>query len=297
MSGGAVWRCGGGSPNWRGATWPKWTRTATCSPSRAAVGWWRSSTCRTHRLTTCCHRGAYPGGNPAAGWNGGGGSGCRHPLPAAARSVAGDPRRLRGRLLRRHGGRSRAAEGFQQGGFHRPRVVQMAFLDRAKAPDVIRDRGDLDGQTMVVMVQTRQKFAQRLLVVGYQLALHLPLRRVAERVEAGAAQTLHPGEHLEGLQHPGTIGLLLRLSRRRVDLRQHGRGQMELQLVVALELLAELLQEGAVGVEPGDLVLVLVGQQLEVVAGDSLGQAGQSAGALALDLADPVDLALIAGGI
>ena len=62
---------------------------------------------------------------------------------------------------------------------------------------------------------------------------------------------------------------------------QHGRRQMEVQLVVALELVAELLQERAVGVEPSDLVLVLVGQQLEVVAGDRFGQAGETTGALA----------------
>ena len=47
---------------------------------------------------------------------------------------------------------------------------------------------------------------------------------------------------------------------------------MELELRPALELATDLGQEGAVRIEPRDLVLVLVGQQLEVVAGDRLGE-------------------------
>ncbi len=47
---------------------------------------------------------------------------------------------------------------------------------------------------------------------------------------------------------------------------------MELQPVVALELRLELLAEFRLAVEACDLVLVLVGQELEVVAGDGLGQ-------------------------
>ena len=94
------------------------------------------------------------------------------------------------------------AEGFQQSRLLRPRVGQMAFLDRTEAPDGIRDRRDLDGQTMVLMVQAGQKLAQRLLVVGDKLALHLPFRRAAERVEPGAAQALHPGQKVRLLSFP-----------------------------------------------------------------------------------------------
>ncbi|MDC6641755.1 hypothetical protein OEZ79_26695, partial [Leclercia adecarboxylata] len=47
---------------------------------------------------------------------------------------------------------------------------------------------------------------------------------------------------------------------------------MELQLVVALELRLELLAEFRLTVEARYPVLILVGQELEVVAGDGLGQ-------------------------
>ena len=44
------------------------------------------------------------------------------------------------------------------------------------------------------------------------------------------------------------------------------------ELVVALEHAGDLVGEGGVGVQAGDLVLVLVGHQLEQVARHGLGQ-------------------------
>ena len=44
-----------------------------------------------------------------------------------------------------------------------------------------------------------------------------------------------------------------------------------------------------VGVEPRHLVLVLIGEELEVVAGHRLGQRGAAWAVLGLGLADPVD--------
>ena len=51
------------------------------------------------------------------------------------------------------------------------------------------------------------------------------------------------------------------------------RGEVEFQLVAALELLVELGLEGRVGIKPRHLVLVLVGQQLGVVARHRFGEA------------------------
>jgi hypothetical protein len=47
---------------------------------------------------------------------------------------------------------------------------------------------------------------------------------------------------------------------------------VEAQRVAALEAGVEAGAEGRVGEQPGDFVLVLVGQQLEVVAGHRVGE-------------------------
>src|SRR3546814_16962299 len=49
-------------------------------------------------------------------------------------------------------------------------------------------------------------------------------------------------------------------------------------VLVALELGVQFLQEIAVGIEPRDLVLVLVGHQLVGIARDRLGEAGHALG-------------------
>ncbi len=72
---------------------------------------------------------------------------------------------------------------------------------------------------------------------------------------------------------------------------------MEGELVVALELRGELLQELAVGVEARHLVLVLVGHQLVERFGDGLGESGTATGLVLLDLGDLVDEGAVARGI
>ena len=57
---------------------------------------------------------------------------------------------------------------------------------------------------------------------------------------------------------------------------------MELQLVVALELPLEPGLEGGVGVQARHLVLVLVGEQLGVVARDRFGQLASGPASLLL---------------
>src|SRR5262249_59841499 len=66
-----------------------------------------------------------------------------------------------------------------------------------------------------------------------------------------------------------------------------GRGEVDLDRVVALELRGELALEVAVRVEARDLVLVLVGEELEVVTGDRLGERARAGHGLALACGDP----------
>ena len=87
------------------------------------------------------------------------------------------------------------------------------------------------------------------LVFADQAALHAALLGVAEDVELGAAQALQRGEQAERRHHPGAVFALLELAGRRIALGEQRRRQMEGELVVALELRAELLQELAVAVE------------------------------------------------
>ena len=98
-------------------------------------------------------------------------------------------------------------------------------------------------------------------------------------------------------KHPGAEAAFLQVAGGGVAVGQQRRGQVELEAVPALELGPELALEGAVGVEPGHLVLVLVGHELEEVARDRLGErwaAGED-GRLACPHA--LDRRPVAGGI
>ncbi len=69
---------------------------------------------------------------------------------------------------------------------------------------------------------------------------------------------------------------------------------MELELVVAVELLVQAGLEGGLGVEARDLVLVFVGQELRVIERDGFREAGLAD--LLLSGADLVDQCLVALG-
>ena len=73
-------------------------------------------------------------------------------------------------------------------------------------------------------------------------------------------------------QHPGPETALLQMAGDRVPLRQQRRGHVKLQLHIALELCRQPLPERLSGIEPGNLILILVGQKLEVIARHSFGQ-------------------------
>src|SRR5690606_10434352 len=111
---------------------------------------------------------------------------------------------------------------------------------------------------------------------------------VAEYVERTTAQTLESGQHAEGLEHPRAVFGLAQIALG-VLLRQQGRREMEMDLEVALESLADLLLEIAAGVEPGDFVFVLVGHQLEGVPSDRPAQGVEARRAFLLDPAHLVD--------
>ena len=114
------------------------------------------------------------------------------------------------------------------------------------------------------------------LVLGDQPALLAPLRRVAERIERGAAQPLELREHGHGREHPRAVGALAGLAGRGILRGPQRRREVHPQAIVALELARHARREVAVGVEPGHLVLVLVGHQLEEVARHRLGERASS---------------------
>ena len=54
--------------------------------------------------------------------------------------------------------------------------------------------------------------------------------------------------------------------------REKRRGEMNLELHIALELLLDLLREPAIGIKPRHLIFVLDGHELVKIAGDGFGQ-------------------------
>ena len=150
---------------------------------------------------------------------------------------------------------------------------------------------------MVVAVEVGEQGFQRRLVVGDQSALHLSFGGVGEDVEGGAAQGFEAGEDAEDVHHPGAELPFAQGAGERVAVAEDRRGQVEGEGEVAVELVAEGLFEPAVGVEPGDLVFVLGGEQLEIRAGDRLGEVGAAGHAFGLGLAHFVDERGVAGGI
>ncbi|KAF1853937.1 hypothetical protein Lal_00005148 [Lupinus albus] len=194
-------------------------------------------------------------------------------------------------------GGDRGAEGFQQLGLLCLGDRHVARLDRAVAAHLHRQLGDLHRQIELLAGQAVQQLAHHRLIVGDQLAFLAALGGAAERVEPGAAQALALGEQAQDRQHPRAEALLLRFAAIRFGLAHHRRGHVEGQLPVALEHALDILDEAAVGVEAGHLILVLVGHQLEVGAGDRLGQRGGAGNLLLLGPAGPVDQRVEAGGI
>ena len=96
---------------------------------------------------------------------------------------------------------------------------------------------------------------------------------IAEDIEGRAAQAPQPGQPAEGGEHPGAEGELADAPGGRVGPGQEGRGEVEAQAEVALELAVHRLAEARIAEQAGHFVLVLVGQQLEVMAQYRFGEA------------------------
>src|SRR5690606_36710539 len=92
-------------------------------------------------------------------------------------------------------------------------------------------------------------------------------------------------------------GALLRLAGIRIDFQKQWPRQVKRQPIVALELRLQLAHEGAFGVEAGDLVLILVGEQLEVIARYRFGQPSFARHALLLRLLHPTYERFVTPGV
>ena len=138
---------------------------------------------------------------------------------------------------------------------------------------------------------------ERSLVLADQLPLAPPVRGPAEGIEGRAAQELELREQAEPAEHPGPEDPLARAAGVGIARIRDLRREMQLDAVPALELALELPAEGAVRPEPRDLVLVLVGEQLEVVTRDRLGEAAASGRALALARRHALDQLAVAARV
>ena len=141
----------------------------------------------------------------------------------------------------------------------------------AVSANVLGDAGDVGGQGEFRRRQRLQHFVDRRGVLTDQRTLDLAFFRFAEHIEGRPAQALELGQQLETGQHPGAELAFLQLALV-VFSGQQRRGEVVIQLVVALELRGHLVEKTAVGVQACNLVFVLVGHQLEQVAGNRFSQ-------------------------
>ncbi|MNK68904.1 hypothetical protein D3C87_882830 [compost metagenome] len=139
----------------------------------------------------------------------------------------------------------------------------------AKAADRIRHVGQFERRVAVGGVQgARERFRQGQ-VVGGELPLHAALGRLAEDVQPGPTHALHRRQRAERQRHPGAKGALLQAALR-IAAGERGRRQVIAHAVVAarlaLELRAQPVLEGGIGIQASDLVFILVGHELGQVA-------------------------------
>src|SRR6266513_3524129 len=184
--------------------------------------------------------------------------------------------RVRAMLRGSHRGPRRAECG-EQSGFLLLRLVQMAPLDVAEAADVLGYARDLHRELSVLAVQVFEQLGDCLLVLADPPPLGPALFGVAEYIQRGAAQALQLREDPERGHHPAAELRFARFSRARIGLIENGRGEVEFQLVAAIEHAFDPSRECRVGIESRNLVFVLVRHELEGVAGDGLGERGAGA--------------------
>src|SRR3954470_12784269 len=174
-------------------------------------------------------------------------------------------------------------------------VLHGLLLDRGVAAAAGGQRANFDGGVVRHRRQQAEHGGDVLFVAGDQVALELAVGAVAENVERRATQEAQFCQRAEHRHHPGAERALLRPAERILSPAEDRRRQIEVELELALELIAELFFELAVGEQPRDFVLVLVGEQLGVVDRD---RARQRLAVAAVDggVADALHEALVAFG-
>ena len=205
--------------------------------------------------------------------------------------------RSSGRLLRSTDLGGGCAEGGEEFGLALLRAGDVGLLHMAESAHGERHLGDLHGERMVVRLEAFDQRLHRGLVFADQRALPPPLGGVAEGIERRPAQALEGRQQAEGAEHPGAEETLLQMARRGVAPGDERRRHAEAEPRRTLELRLHLALEAAVGIEPGDLVLVLVGEQLVVGAGDRLAEPLAARRPRPLGLARAAHQRAVAGGV
>ena len=167
----------------------------------------------------------------------------------------------------------------------------------AEAADLLRHVGDLDRERMIFRRECRGDLLENGLVFADETPLHPALPGIAEHVDERAAQAPQPRQDLEDAKDPPPIGPLAQLAGCGIARGKQRRSQMKLQPEVALELLAQVLQKPAVGIEPRHFVFVLVGHQLEQIVRGGFGKPGSARCPRFRRLLDCGDRAPVALGI
>src|SRR3954470_14703342 len=172
----------------------------------------------------------------------------------------------------------------------------VALLDVAEAADLLGEGGELDCGGVILRVEAGEELLDCLLVLPDQLALHAPLFGMAEGIKRGSSEESQPRKELENSPHPSAETHLARLAAERIDLRKKRWREVVIGPVVAFEHVGDLLFEFAVGVQARNLVLVLVGEELVVIARDRFGEL-RGAGLVLFDPKDAADQGPVSGGI
>src|SRR3984893_2107512 len=180
----------------------------------------------------------------------------------------------------------------------RLRRLEVAHLDVPETPNFLRDRSEPNRDVVVVGLELRQHLIEHALIVAHEPALGPALLRVAEGVQCRSAQEFAARQQPEDRKDPRAEGELFRLSGRLVHWCEQRRREMHVKAqMLAAKLVLHLMHERAVGIEPGHLVLVLVGHQLEQIARDRIGKTALARGTRRLDGFDALDAVPIALGI
>ena len=123
---------------------------------------------------------------------------------------------------------------------------------------------------MVERRQAADEFAKALLVGADQVALGAAFLGVAEQIERRAAQEFERREQPEGEHHARAVALFDGQALG-VFFTAQWRCEVEFEAHLALELAFQLFHEGAIRVEAGDFILVLIRHELEKGAGNGFG--------------------------